>query len=125
MTVECKQLGDEPIVIATIFEPVNMAVDPQANRDFSNEVARQFDGPVYRITDFTNFEVTFSQLVLGLAEDIKSSEPNIKHVFVGSGEMVELQTRAGSQEQYGAHEIQLFESVDEAIAFAREQLEPA
>jgi hypothetical protein len=122
MTVEVKQLGDEPIVIATIYDPVNMETDPVENREKSNAVARKFDGPVYRITDFSNFELTFSQLVGGLAEDIKNSEDNIRHLFVGSGDLVAMQVEAAKQDQYGGQDVKLFTSVNAAIAYARDHL---
>lgn len=122
MTVEIKQLPGEPIVIASIYEPIDMSVDPKTNRDECNAIARQTDGPLYRITDFSNFTLTFAQMVGGLAEDIKFSEANIVHLMVGSTDMVKMQADAVKQEQYGARDVQLFASVDEAIAYAREQI---
>ncbi len=122
MTVEISQLPNEPIVVATIYEPIDMSVDPQTNRDRCNTIAQQTDGPLYRITDFSNFSLTFSQLVVGLVEDIKFSEANIVHLIVGSGEMMQMQLDAIRQEQYGAHDVQLFASVDDAIAYARDQI---
>lgn len=122
MTVEIHQVGNEPIIIATIFEPVDMSVDPIRNRDESNAIARKFTGKVYRITDFTHFELTFAQLVAGLAEDIKHSEPNIVHILVGSGHLVELQRDALKQKQYGGREAHIFASQEEALTFARNQI---
>lgn len=123
MTVVVKQVGDQPIVVATIYEPVDMAVDPQKNRDECNAIARKFKSKVYRIIDFTHFELTFDQLTIGLAEDIRLSEPNIVLLIVGKGDLIELQRDATKQAQYGGREAYVFNSVDEAIAFANQQIQ--
>lgn len=122
MTIVVEQLDNEPIIVATIFEPVDMAVDPQKNRDLCNEIARKYKGKVYRIIDFTHFELTFSQMVMGLAEDIRLSERNIVPLVVGNTNLVRLQAEAMKQEQYGGFEAKVFTHVDAAIAYAREQL---
>ncbi len=122
MTIVVEQLDNDPIIVATIFEPVDMAVDPQKNRELCNEIARKYEGKVYRIIDFTHFELTFSQMVMGLAEDIRLSERNIVPLIVGNTNLVRLQAEAMKQEQYGGFEAKVFTSVDAAIAYAREQL---
>lgn len=122
MTVTVKQLDNEPIVIATIYDPVDMLVDPFVNRDESNHIARRFTGKVYRITDFSRFHLTFSQLVQGLAEDIRLSAPNLVHLFVGSSELVNFAGDVIKQKQYGEREARVFANVDEAVAYARAEL---
>lgn len=123
MTVVVKQVGNEPIILCTIYEPVDMSVDPQKNRDLSNTIARKFTVPVYRIIDFTNFELTFEQLVAGLSEDIRFSESNIVMLIVGRDELVKFQTDVMAQQQYGGREAHYFTSVDDALAFARKRIQ--
>ncbi len=122
MTVVVKQVGDEPIILCTIYEPVDMSVDPQKNRDLSNAIARKFTSPVYRIIDFTHFELTFEQLVAGLSEDTRFSESNVVMLVVGKDELVQFQVDAMAQEQYGGREAHYFTSVDDALAFARQHI---
>ncbi len=122
MTVVVKQVGNEPIIISTIYEPIDMSVDPQKNRDLSNAIARKFTCPVYRIMDFTHFELTFDQLVAGLSEDVRFSEANIVILVVGNDELVEFQANAMKQAQYGGREAHYFTSVESALAFAREKI---
>ncbi|MFN8528953.1 MAG: hypothetical protein U0670_10105 [Anaerolineae bacterium] len=122
MPFEVKQLGNEPIIIVTIIPPVNMQLEPTQRREAANAIARDIDGPVYRITDVTRFEPTFDMIVGGMALDIRHSERNIRHIFVGKGEMVELVANAIKQPQYGAQEGSMVGSMDEALALARKQL---
>lgn len=122
MPFEVKQIGDEPIIIVTIIPPVNMEVEPTQRREAANVIARRLDGPVYRITDVSRFEPTFDMIVGGMALDIRLSERNIRHIFVGKGEMVELVAAAIKQPQYGAQEGHMVGSMEEALALARKQL---
>lgn len=122
MPFEVKQLGDEPIIIATIIPPVEVETEPKQTLEAANAIARRIPGSVYRITDISRLEITFEMIVGAMAADIRHSEPNIHHVFVGKGEMVEIITEAIKQPHYGAQQGHMVGSMEEAIAFARKQL---
>lgn len=122
MPFEVTQLGDEPIIIATIIPPVELDTEPKQTLEAANAIARRIGGIVYRITDISRFEPTFEMVVGAMAADIRLSERNVRHIFVGKGEMVELVATAIKQPQYGAQEGHMVGSMEEALALARQQL---
>ncbi len=122
MPFEVKQVGNEPIIVATIIPPIDTVTEPQLTGQAANEIARRFKGTVYRITDLSLVNLSYEEMVMGMADDIKHSEPNMEHVFVGPGELVELATESMKLPQYGAKGAQLVKSLEEAIAYARKQL---
>ncbi|MFN8528952.1 MAG: hypothetical protein U0670_10100 [Anaerolineae bacterium] len=122
MPFEVVQLGDEPIIIATIIPPVAVETEPKQTLEAVNAIARHLPGQVYRITDVSRLEITFEMVVGAMAADIRHSASNIHHIFVGKGDMVEMVTEAIKQPHYGAQQAHMVGSIDEAIAFARKQL---
>lgn len=84
-------------------------------------------GPYYRITDFSEFNMTFTGLVQGMANEMRRipgslSDPRLRNIFVGTQDMVEFGAHSFRQTQYGGLEITLFASLEMAIDFARCQL---
>ncbi|MFN8528955.1 MAG: hypothetical protein U0670_10115 [Anaerolineae bacterium] len=123
MSFEVKQLGDESIIIVTITPPTDLHKDPQQTLEVVNAMARRIQGPVYRISDVSRLDITLDMLIAGLAADVRYSEPNVRHIVVGKGEMVELIAQAIKQPQYGAQEGHMVASVEEGIALARKLLQ--
>lgn len=122
MPFEVKQVGDEPIIVATIIPPIDTVTEPRLTGQAANAIARRFQSTVYRITDLSRLDLSYEELVMGMADDIKNSEPNMEHIFVGTGDMVELATQSMKLPQYGAKGAHMIKSVEEAVAFARKQL---
>lgn len=122
MPFEVTQLGDEPIIIVTIIPPPDMVDEPKQILAATSAIVRRLEGTVFRITDITRFEPSFELVVMAMAQDIRHSEKNIRHVFVGKGDMVALAAEAIKQPHYGAREGHIVASMEEAIAYAREHL---
>ena len=121
------RLPDEPIVIVEICP----TLDPQREvYEIADTIAEMFageEGPIYRINDFTNMELPFSGLVMGLGLEAQGrpgslSDPRIKPIFVGTSKMVGLGAKSARQEHYGGLEILLFATLDDALAHIRAEL---
>lgn len=122
MTTKVEYQSDRNLVIATYSNPL----DPHNDiRNVVTEVGVRYSttGPLlYTITDVTQLDITFSDLVVGLANATAHADgwrigaPNSVTFVVGGGEMVSLTAQSVTQSQYGEAEIRLFESLEEAIA---------
>jgi hypothetical protein len=122
MAVEYRRLEQEPIVIFTMIEPLQIPADPiVASEEFARLTA-DVQGKRVRILDFTAVDVNFGDLVLGLQSDTGARLPNTATYFVGTDELVKLAAEAFASEQYGKLNARAFGSVDEAIAAARAEV---
>ena len=127
MPATVTRLPNEPIVVVKITPPA----DPQKEvGEVTQAIAEMFEGkegPIYRINDFTDANLSFPVLVTGLALETQGlpgsfSDPRVKMVFVGTSDMVELGAKSMRQEQYGGLDILLFATLDDALAHIRAEL---
>lgn len=128
MPVEIRQIDNEPMYVAIFTEPfITEETTPITTKALSDALAAT-DGTVYYISDFTQIKLTFNQLVSGLADAFAGkvqtpfTNPRLHMIIVGDDEFVRLGAQAAKQEQYGSLDIQLFPTIDEAIAHARQKL---
>lgn len=85
------------------------------------------DGPHYRITDFSAFEMTFSGLIQGMSQEKQRipgsvSDPRLRNIFVGTQDMIALGAHSFKQAQYGGLDVMLFATLDDALDYARAHL---
>jgi hypothetical protein len=127
MPFQVTRLDDEPIVIATLADPIDWAHDIKQSTAQVAALAAEFEGQGFRITDLTQATVTFSELMMGLAAVLRSeggwlSNPQIRPLVVTTQELGrEFQKFAAEQEQYGKLQIEVFSTLEEAIGYARTQ----
>jgi len=126
MTTKIERLPNEPIVVVTWIEPVDLhkeTPDKFAQIDAligSNENA-------YVIDDLSQAKLDFSTLVSGMAAQREKapgspSDPRISTALVGSGFFMELISKGAKQFQYGSLDIPLFSSLDDALVYVREKI---
>jgi hypothetical protein len=130
MSVTTEKLAGESIVILTLIgedvQKIMQQFGPKALHDVQ-QLMSEIEGPIYYINDFSQFGISFSNLVLAL-DDITRGQastlfgPQVHMILVGTSEMVKLWGEAAKQKQYGERKIPVFSSRDEAIAYARQQL---
>lgn len=128
MSVRVERVPGEPIVIVKYVDPREPAA--QQVRSTSEQIVNvtaDISGMIYRINDVREYNLTYKEIALGLAEETTAglpglvSDPRVCSITVGSSHYVKLGTQAARQPQYGELEIKLFESMDEALAYARRQ----
>jgi hypothetical protein len=125
MPYQVSRLGHEPIIIATLTDPIDWAQDIKKTTAHVAALAAEFEGRGFRITDLTQTNVTFSELMMGLAAVLRSeggwlSTPQITPLVVTTQELGrEFQAFVAEQEQYGKLHIEIFSTLEQAIAYAR------
>jgi hypothetical protein len=124
MAYTVQRIPNEPIIVLKVMNPFNPAKEvPEQNAEIA-KLSQGVTPPVYLISDLSELKISFSDLVVSLAEVKRDEESafnnkNLVTLTVGSNEMVRLSVEAAKQKQYGGVNIQIFGSVDEAIAHAR------
>lgn len=119
-------LPGEPIIITTYSEPYDPVSDVvEANLEVAELLG---DLPLaYYINDIQQVELTFSKVIQTMSSAFRDrsslDSSRIRRIAVGTGKMLKLFVEGAKQFQYGEINIELFESIEEAVAFARSQLE--
>jgi hypothetical protein len=128
MAYTVERLTNEPIVVLTVRDPLG---PPEMQREAQMKVAEagaDITGAIYRITDLTELTISFGDIVRSLGEEAKSkregsmSDSHVRSIIVAKDEIIKMAAASLSQEQYGALNIKLFTTRDEAVAYAREQI---
>lgn len=128
MPFSVEHVKDQPIIIIDCHNPFDFTNDVIESCDFVADYLRDFAGRYYRIIDFHEIEMTFSDLVQGLAAKTRQvpgslRDPRIKTVLVGDHEFVKMKSESLKQEQYGGLDVPLFDNIRDAIAFCQEDME--
>lgn len=128
MSFSIEKLPDEPIVICTLDKDFRGA----EYNGFLSELGKLLEGepgPVYRITySLAITPLIFSDIVTMLGEETKSgkpgtiTDPRIRMIIVSAASDAQFPIDSVKQDQYGAFDVPLFATVDEALAYARAEL---
>jgi hypothetical protein len=128
MVYTIETLPGEPIIIDWHGEPL----EETGHQVFAEELAQavqSIDGPIYRIADLTGMSYSFPTMVYVMAEETRHKrpgsvgDPRIKTVLVATGEIASLVATAAKQPHYGALDLPVFETRDEALAYIRKQIQ--
>ena len=126
MTTKIERLPNEPIVVVTWLEPVDVSKETPGKFVQVNALIDS-DEKVYVIDDLSQTKIDFSTLVSGMAaQRVKApgspSDPRVTTALVGSGFFVDLISKGAKQFQYGSLDIPVFSSLDDALANIREKI---
>ena len=122
MTVVVEQYQDQPIIIATLSEPVDYRQEVPDMLSRILELRDTLTGcsKYYIILDMTGIKPSFSEIVFSLGEARKASQkrrpelPSKVHL-IGSGELFEMLANALAQIQYGGYAAPLHATFDDAL----------
>ena len=126
MPTEFKKLPDEPIVIVTLPTDYNLSVElPKVMPVYMNFL-NSATTPVFWIVDARNSPLSGEEIVRG-AELVARGEhplyhhPNIRKViYVTSNKIMKMAVAGMENEVFGGLTIKVFDDLDEALKFARE-----
>lgn len=128
MALTVERIANEPILIATITGHVSVDVIKEMFAE-SAKLADEMAVPtIWRVTDVTDIEATFTDLVLILGEAAKTAppgspaDPRFHGSLVGSHQLVQMYSKAIKQKQYGQLNIPVFSDMDTALASIRAQI---
>jgi hypothetical protein len=107
----------------TIQPPVVMPDDPLTATEEALRFQQQQNDTICRITDFRQVQLTFADMVEGMAADEAFRSPHICSVVIGSDPMIKVGTRGFKQIQYGGVDVPLVTTREQAIQQARRLLD--
>jgi hypothetical protein len=119
-----KLLDNEPIITVSLRNPFDYATEPDEMFEEIATRAKKITGHGYVIYDCRDFEITFGDLVDGMAAQSKGtagsiSDDRFTSIIVGSDQMLKMATESFKQDQYGKREVPLYGSMEKALAHAR------
>ncbi len=131
MSIQTKLLPNEPIIVVSIMNPIEVPEDVLSSVQASAKFKHEQGGHIYRILDFTllGHDLPFSTLVQGMSFELKAdggiNDVDVSTIYIGSTEWVLFGAAAfKNQPQYGqTNVIHICGTVDEGIAFARADIE--
>jgi hypothetical protein len=131
MPYTIEQLPGEPIILATYTNPLNFAQDFRQARDEIYALSKTIPGStVYLIHNARDLRVSVNDLYSGIVAVFKPEElkrerdARLHAIGVGAGSVVEFGVDVIKQTRFGGIEIELFETFEEALAYAREGYSP-
>ncbi len=119
MPFTAERVPNQPIVVITIGPTVDGASDPVESHAATHQLLADETGTVYRILDFSQVNVSFGDVVMGMNSDPGFRDPRMKTIMVGTHDLVQLAAQSAAQDQYGGRDIKLFTSAADAIAAAQ------
>ena len=129
MSIKVEKYPDIHTVLITMQEPLIVPDDAVGALATSAAFKKEQGCHIYRIMDFTQVNLNFSDMMVGMATE-KGHEgglydPDVSTIFIGSGELVELGVEAlKNQPHYqGANVAGLVRTREEALEIARKLAE--
>jgi hypothetical protein len=123
MPISVERLPGEPIIVAKL----SGVITPELIVPFFEEctrLAETIEGRVYRISDVSQVQISYSDLMQVLASSIgtpgSSLDPRFYVLMVGPHAWLQLYT--DSLKQHGSAFVPIFDSLDDALAYVREHL---
>lgn len=118
-----------PTILNTITAPLDVGKDIPEMMGQANAMLKAIDGRVvYVIADVSNLSLSFSDIVQGLASALNPNrdagsvqwyDPRVRTILIGSGTLLSLVVKSTRQDQYGNRQMELFETLDEALVHIR------
>jgi hypothetical protein len=133
MPVTVERIPNEPIILAHLWGVVDVSCIREMYTQ-SAPILDEIGTHTYRITDARDVETTFSDLVQILGKTMagepgSTGDARITPILVGTNAWVKMLQESLKQQQYGAKQLAMFETRDDAFAHARsliaEQSNPA
>ncbi len=124
MPYQIKPQADEPIIIVSMSDPFDFIEDVRPMIEQIAVAATPFTGNYYVIYEFPNLTVTFSDVVMTLAQQSSKlpgsiSDPRVRALAVAPPDMMEFAVKSLEQTQYGKLRMEILPSMEEALEYAR------
>jgi hypothetical protein len=129
MPFDLSVLPEEPIIISTLISPFDIEKDLRMLSDRVKYILQETTGTYYYITDTTHLDhISFSMVLSGLVAISKGAasfllkDERLNPVIVANSGLARFAAESLSQKQYGGLNIRLFNSLEEALAYSRQQI---
>lgn len=127
MPFEITQIDDKPIFVLTFTEPLDYENNyAQVTEALLHRVG-DLPGPIYRISDYTRLNPEYKDIIIGLNSVLKYrrgglSDDRFHPMIVFNDSFLSTAIHTLRPHFKNLHHIQLYSSLDEAVAYARQQL---
>lgn len=128
MPYKIEKLPNEPVLVFTLWGAFDIQDDQERISAEIVNLVKDIEGPYYIIDDYSGLvNVNLGDMIAVMAEQTKSNlpgsvmDPRAKHVLVGNNDLIEFAAKSFDQSQYGAFQLQIFTSYDEALAYIHSQ----
>ncbi|HML24145.1 MAG TPA: hypothetical protein PKD09_21000 [Aggregatilinea sp.] len=127
MTYQYQQFPNEPIIVSTLLPSYRVEIDALSYSSDGKALLDKVSQPVFFIEDFTRSTLDMQDLAYGasvVAKDPTSllRHPNIRQIlYVTDSEIMRLSASGMNNEVFGNLKIQVFDTLQEALAYARSQ----
>ncbi len=127
MPVTVQKMADENIILVAYESPYKVS-ETTESMEVIQQIVEQAVGVTYLIVDLSRLNMTFSDMVQGLAASTSGrqgwsvKDPRTRMVVVGANKLIEFGVKAVNQTQYGGINIPLFDTMDEALAYVRAEI---
>jgi hypothetical protein len=128
MSFRVERLAGEPILLVTVPEDFDVKNDLPAAIKQIREILDGSEEPVYHTHDVHPFQMSFDDMMAAMrlltqGEMAILRHPNIREVLVAADDtMIRAAAKALALVPYGGLPVRVFETLDEALAYAREQI---
>lgn len=125
---EFKTLPGEPIVVGTLFDSFSYQDDIQTVLDELTALLDAASEPIIYVNDLREFGMSMNDVIdvssrVARGANAVLHHPNLKaYVIVTQKELFRLAARGLNSPIFGFTEISAFDTLDEALAFARSQV---
>ncbi len=128
MTYQIDVFTEEAIMLAHLDTKFSMERDLVTALDDTRVVLDSLDRPVFYILDLTDVKFGVNDVVSGANQGSRGEDPVWHHdnirgfVVVSKSQLVQMAARGLNSLPFGNIDSQVFETLDEALAYCREQI---
>lgn len=132
MTYTLELLPGEPIALLKLVDPFDFQQEPRQINEELITLLKEMEGNLFLICDALELSFNFSDLVMGLAATFRSDLPadidrkqfgtRLRTIAVGTSGLLKLAIDSVRQDQYGGWRFLRVDTVEEALARAREEI---
>lgn len=128
VTYRIDVLAEEPIMLAHLETKFSMERDLSTALDDTRAVLDSLDRPVFYILDLTDVKFGVNDVVSGANQGSRGEDPVWHHnnicgfVVVSRSQLVQMAARGLNSLPFGNIDAQVFETLDEALAYCRGQI---
>ncbi|NDJ34453.1 MAG: hypothetical protein GYB64_07265 [Chloroflexi bacterium] len=123
MSFVVEQLPDKPVVIIRITDSFDWETEtPRIIEEVASLMDGWTDRLIFRVTDFTQAEYKFGEVVQALGAETQGgpgsiADPRVRPIYVGGDDLIQLAAQSTNQTQYGKINVLYFATMDEAMTY--------
>jgi len=124
MAIQVEQLEGEAIIVCRYPETLESDQEIRGALVAENDIAQAMPDPaIWVIHDTSRLKINFGRLATLTTEGPEGfDDPRLRVAAVSGNQLIKFAAKAASQAQYGGWQVSIFETYEEALAHAREDL---